>query len=62
MKVDRDELIQKLADQATDSADIDSLMSYFHQGQIDFLDEMTDKDLISYANEFLGYDVEEEGL
>ena len=62
MKVNRTELIEKLADRATDAADIDSLLSYFYDGQVAFLEDMTDNDLIEYANDFLGYNVEEEGL
>ena len=60
MKIDRDALIEKLADQITDGADWDALTSYFRDGQIAWLEDMTDKDLITYANEFLSYDVEDE--
>ena len=62
MKVNRDKLIEKLANQATDAADMDSMISYFYDGQVAFLEDMTDNDLIQYANDILGYDVEEEGV
>jgi hypothetical protein len=55
--VDRDELIEKLADTITEGADLDSLLSYFREGQIDFLESMGDADLLNYASEILGYDV-----
>jgi hypothetical protein len=32
--MNKDELIEKLADTITEDADMDSLMSYFHEGQI----------------------------
>lgn len=62
MKINRDELIEKLADRTTDAADLDSLISFFRDSQIHFLSEMSDKELVEYANEFLGYDVEEETI
>ena len=62
MKVNRDDLIEKVANNLTDGADWDTLTDYFRDGQIAWLEDLTNKDLIAYANEFLGYDVEEEGI
>ena len=60
MKFNREELIEEIANTATDDADMDALMDYFRDGQIAFLDDMTDKDLIRYANENYDYDLTEE--
>ena len=59
-KLNRNKLIEKLADQITEGADLDSLEQYFREGQVAFLEDMSDKDLVDYANEYLGYNVEEE--
>jgi len=60
MKFNREELIEEIANKATDDADVDALMDFFRDGQIAFLDDMTDKDLIRYANENYDYDLTEE--
>ena len=60
MIFNREELIEEIANTATDDADMDALMDYFRDGQIAFLDDMTDKDLIRYANENYDYDLTEE--
>ena len=60
MIFNREELIEEIANTATDDADMDALMDYFRDGQIAFLDDMTDKDLIKYANENYGYNLTEE--
>ena len=57
-KMTRDELIEKLANTLTDSADMDCLIDYFRQGQIDFLESMIGNDLEDYAKEVLNYEVE----
>jgi hypothetical protein len=59
-RINRDQLIEKIADSATESADIESLESFFREGQINFLDKMTDRELIDYAQDILGYDIEED--
>jgi hypothetical protein len=60
MKISRGDLIEKLAHTITDSADLDSLMSYFLEGQYDFLESMSDDDLSDYAKEFISLDENEE--
>lgn len=62
MKVNRDELILKLANNLTDGADMSSLLDCFRETQAEFLKIMADDELIQYANDILGYDVEQEGL
>jgi hypothetical protein len=56
MKINRNDLIEKLSHQITDCADLDSLMSYFLEGQIDYLESMSDSDLSEYAKEFINLD------
>jgi hypothetical protein len=60
MKIKREDLIEKLAHKITDAADLDSLMSYFLEGQYDFLESMSDSDLSDYAKEFISLDENEE--
>lgn len=60
MKINRDTLIEKLAHEITDSADLDSLMSYFLEGQFDYLNSMGDSDLVEYAKDFINLDEDEE--
>ena len=60
MKISREDLIEKLAHTITDGADLDSLMSYFLEGQYDFLESMSDADLSEYAREFISLDESEE--
>jgi hypothetical protein len=60
MKISREDLIEKLANKITDAADLDSLMSYFLEGQYDFLESMSDSDLSDYAKEFFSLDENEE--
>lgn len=62
MKVNRDELILKLANNLTDGADMASLLDCFRETQTEFLKTMTNDELIEYANDILGYNVEQEGL
>lgn len=60
MKMSKDDLIDKIANNLTDAADLDSLMDYFREGQIRFLEDMSENELKEYANELLGYDVDDE--
>ena len=50
MKFDRNALIEKLANQMTDNADLDTLMEYYYSGTIDYLDDLTDEDLLNEAD------------
>jgi hypothetical protein len=60
MKINRDKLIDKLADQITDAADWDALCDYFREGQYDYLNTMSDDDLTEYAKNFISLDEGEE--
>lgn len=60
MKMTAQELIEKVADQLTEGADLDALMAYFRDGQIAFLENMTESELKEYSSEILGYNVDEE--
>lgn len=59
MKINKDNLIEKVAIKITDSADLDSLMSYFLEGQINFLESLSDDELVQYAKEFMSLDENE---
>lgn len=50
MKFDRNALIEKMADQMTDNADLETLQEYYYSGTIDYLDDLTDEDLLSEAD------------
>lgn len=62
MKVNRSDLILKLANNLTDGADMADLLDCFRDTQTDYLKTMTNDELIQFSKEILGYDVEEEGL
>ena len=49
--VDRDKLIDWIADTLTDEADTESLRDYFYQGQVEILDEMDDETLLKRGRE-----------
>lgn len=47
----RQELIEKLAENATDAADMDMLISFFYEHQYNYFEDMTDEDLLNEAVE-----------
>lgn len=47
MKLDRNALIEKLAEHMADNADLETLQEYYYSGTIDYLDDLTDEDLLS---------------
>ena len=49
MKLDRNALIESLAQHMTDNADLDTLMEYFYDGTVEFLDDLSDEDLLNEA-------------
>ena len=49
MKLDRNALIESLAQHMTDNADLDTLMEYFYDGTVEFLHDLTDEDLLNEA-------------
>jgi len=45
MTFDRTKFIEDLANKWTDEADLDCLMDYFRDGQISYLEKLTDEEL-----------------
>lgn len=58
MKLDRNKLIEKMAEQMTDDADLDTIKNYFYDGQVNFLDDLSDADLLNEAD-WAGFDTSE---
>lgn len=46
----RHEMITDIAEVMTDTADIDSLRSFFYSAQYEYYDDFTDKDLEDFYN------------
>lgn len=51
-------LIEKLAEKLTDDADMETVLSYFYQAQLEYFDGLSDEDLLNEA-EGIGFDVTE---
>ena len=54
MKIDRNTLIENLANYMSDIADLETLQNYFYEGTIDFLDDLSDEELLEQAD-WVGY-------
>ena len=54
MKIDRNTLIENLANYMTDNADLETLQDYFYEGTIDFLSDLSDEELLDRAD-WAGY-------
>jgi hypothetical protein len=50
MKFDRNTLIEMIANQMTDNADLDDLMDYYYNGTVEFLDDLSDEELLEQAD------------
>jgi len=50
MKIDRNTLIEMIANQMTDNADLDDLMDYYYNGTVEFLDDLSDEELLEQAD------------
>jgi len=50
MKIDRDTLIEMIADKMTDDADLETLQDYYYGGTVDFLDDLSDEELLEQAD------------
>ena len=57
-KNEREQLIEELAESLTDSADEKTLESYFRDGQIDWLESLSEEELLEQKVYFLGEDNE----
>lgn len=54
----RVDLIEKIAQQSLDAADLDALMEFYFDSQINFLEGLTDMELKEYAKEYAEIDTE----
>jgi hypothetical protein len=52
MTFQRDDLIKAVADKMTDAMDMESLLQYYYEGTISFLEDLTDSDLLDQADWF----------
>jgi len=50
MKIDRNTLIEMIANQMTDNADLDALQDYYYNGTVEFLDDLSDEELLEQAD------------
>lgn len=50
MKIDRNTLIEMIADKMTDDADLEALQDYYYSGTVDFLDDLSDEELLEQAD------------
>ena len=55
----RDKLIEELASNLADNADEDALYNYFKDGQTDWLESLTDEDLLQQKDFILGEDCDD---
>lgn len=53
MKLDRETLIEDLAQSATDNIDLSSLLRYYYDEQHAWLTDLDDDELVEYAKDFL---------
>ena len=51
MKINRDKIMEELTQKWLDAIDLDGLMDYFRDGQMAFLDDQSDADLVTLAKE-----------
>ena len=54
MKIDRNKFIEDMADYMTDNMSLDDLIEYFYEATIDFLDDLSDEELLEQAD-WVGY-------
>jgi uncharacterized damage-inducible protein DinB len=54
MKLNRNTLIENLAEHMSDTADLETLQNYFYEGTINFLDDLSDEELLEQAD-WVGY-------
>lgn len=49
--MNKQELINKLAQEWTDNADLDSLMEFFYDAQVEYLESLNDKEFAEVLEE-----------
>lgn len=57
--MNREELIEKLADYSTDFVDMSDLISFFHEKQYEYFESLPDEDLMEAAEQF-GIELDDE--
>lgn len=57
--MNREALIEKLADYATDFVDMSDLISFFYEKQIEYFETLPDEDLLEAADQF-GIELDDE--
>lgn len=55
----KEKLIEKLASNLADNADEDALYNYFKDGQTDWLESLTDEELLEQKYNILGEDYDD---
>jgi len=62
--INRNKLIEDIADSTTDSIDLKDLMNYYRDSQIEYMESLTDMELLEHADiyfyDFVEEDYEEE--
>lgn len=51
MTIDRDKIMEQLTQKWLDAIDLDGLMDYFRDGQMAYLEDQSDADLVTLAQE-----------
>jgi len=59
MKLDRDQLEEDCAQQITDAADIKTLVQYFYDMQLAWYEDLSDIEMIEFAEEQASLDAKE---
>ena len=57
--IDKDALIETLAQKSCDEIDLKDLERFYYDSQVEYLERMDDTELVEYANEYGGISKEE---
>jgi hypothetical protein len=52
--LNRNKLIEDIADSAVDSADLKDLINYYRDSQVEYMESLTDSELLEYADIYYG--------
>jgi len=58
--LDRQKLIEEIADRACDGIDLKDLLQFYYESQYDWCDNLTNQELLEHASEYLCDFVEED--
>lgn len=53
------DIIYNVADQLADGIDLDALIDYFRDGQITYMESLTEQELIDFILEYSTYEIED---